>query len=106
MRFIKMNCQNCNGQLDFDLDKMQTYCPYCGQKLLFDVSQLEVVLKEREKTKREQEKTKREEEKTKQILLEHEYKEREEKRAIKVVFGCFLFVLLLSAFCFIMAKVS
>ncbi len=108
MNLIKLNCQNCDGKLDIDIDNMIAYCPYCGQKLLFDVEQMNTVFAEREKTKRAQEKTKREQEKTKRIELENDYKERKEKRDTKTAFigliGGAVFFAILIGFCFFMAE--
>lgn len=63
MNLIKLNCNSCNAPLELDLDNMQAYCPYCGNKLMFDVDQIGLIYAEREKTKRveivENEKTKR-----------------------------------------------
>ena len=73
MKLTKLICSNCKAQLDVDIDNLLAFCPYCGQKLLFDMDQMEYVLAEKEKTKRAQERTKR-------IQMEYEYKEREEKR--------------------------
>lgn len=74
MKMIELTCQKCGGVLNADIDNLFAYCPHCGQKLLFDLEQIEFVLAEREKTKREQEKTKREQEVTKRIQLEQEHK--------------------------------
>lgn len=61
MQLVKMKCNNCDAQLDVDLDNLQAYCPYCGQKLMLDFGQLAWALDEKEKTKRT---VKREEQKT------------------------------------------
>lgn len=76
MKMIDLTCQKCGGNLKADIDNLYAFCPHCGQKLLFDLEQIEFVLAEREKTKREQEKTKREQEVTKRAKLDHEYKEK------------------------------
>lgn len=52
MRLIKMDCDNCGAQLEIDLDHIQLFCPYCGQKLLMDGSNLSKIITEKEKTKR------------------------------------------------------
>lgn len=106
MELIKLSCQNCNAQLEIDLDNLQAFCPFCGQKLLFDLKQMELVLAAKEKTKREQEKTKREQEitkrvqeKTKQVQIKHEFKEREAKRENRsplIYFGLMMIMLLLA----------
>lgn len=74
MQLIKLTCNNCNAQLDLDLEHLQANCPHCGQKLLLDVDQLGQILAEKEKTiraiNREAEITKR-----KRMQYEHESKE-------------------------------
>ena len=49
---IELTCSKCGGSLNFDLDNMQSFCPYCGEKLLIDTSQLGMILSEKEETKR------------------------------------------------------
>lgn len=95
MKLIQLNCHNCNGNLDIDVDNLIAYCPYCGQKLLFDTELLNLVLAEKEKTKRAQEITKREQEKTKRLELEQKYNKQETKAAVKIVFACFIFAALI-----------
>lgn len=101
MRLVKLSCSNCNAQLNIDLDHLQAFCPYCGQKLMIDFDQLGRVLSEKEKTKRAFNK---EEEKTKRIQLEHEYQERKEKRDdsvfVKIMIGLGLFIILYVGFFF------
>ena len=36
MKVINLTCSRCGGELQFDEDKKQAYCPYCGAKLLID----------------------------------------------------------------------
>ncbi len=48
-----IKCQNCNGDIKLDLDNLASYCPYCGSQLMIDISTLQTVLLEREKTKRQ-----------------------------------------------------
>lgn len=99
MRLLSLKCNNCNAQLEVDVDNLQARCPYCGQKLLFDFDQIELVLSEREKTKRsfnrEAEITKR-----KKMEYDHESKEKDKewsKKAIStvaIVLGALLMVFL------------
>ena len=77
MRLIKMRCQNCDGMLDINLDNLQVYCPYCGQKLMMDFEQLGQVLAEKEKTKRAFDK---EEHITKRAQMAYEYEERKKSK--------------------------
>ena len=85
MQLIKMKCNNCNAQLEVDLDNLQFYCPYCKQKLMMDFEMLAWVLAEKEKTKRviehEQNKTRRSIEREEHITLrkkmEYDYNARE-----------------------------
>ncbi len=115
MKLIKLNCQNCNGMLEVDIDNLIAYCPYCGQKLLFGVEQMNAILKEKEKTKRaqeitkkEQEKTKRSEEATKRLEMEHRYKEREDKRNNKkdvvALIGAIAFIFVVISLMFFMSE--
>ena len=80
MKFIKLTCDNCNAHLEVDIDNLQAYCPYCGQKLLFDLDQIDRILAEKEQTKRSKEKTKRSEEATKRIEIEYNYKDKKDRR--------------------------
>lgn len=52
MRIYKMNCNSCGAPLDIDLDRLQAFCPYCGEKLLLELDQLDKIIKETETTKR------------------------------------------------------
>jgi DNA-directed RNA polymerase subunit RPC12/RpoP len=49
MKLVKLTCDNCNGQLEIDLDHIQAYCPYCGQKLLIDSNNIDAIIAERDK---------------------------------------------------------
>lgn len=100
---FSMKCENCGATLDLDLDNLLAYCPYCGNKLLIDVSQLGQILTEREKTKREEQRTKQAQERTEQlryqkevelekIRMETESKERIEKRKSKAGSAVFIFL--------------
>ncbi|MEY8420022.1 hypothetical protein AALA83_12200 [Oscillospiraceae bacterium 44-5] len=106
MKLIKLTCNNCNAPLEVDIDNLQAYCPYCGQKLLFDLEQMERVLAEKEQTKRAKERTKRAQEATKRVQIEYEYedkKHRREKAADRNFgIGLALFWCLLMGFLFFM----
>lgn len=80
MKLIKLKCNNCNAPLEVDIDNLIAYCPYCRQKLLFDLDQMERVLAEKEQTKRAKEKTKQSEEVTKRVQIENEYKDKIHRR--------------------------
>lgn len=58
-----MKCKNCGGNIEIDLDNLQANCPYCGEKILFDVTELKDLLIKKEETKQidiqEQAKTER-----------------------------------------------
>lgn len=87
MRIIRLKCQNCNADLELDMDHLMAFCPYCGRKLLIDIDNLSEILLEKERTRQketeynsEKEKTKREEinynkeaEKTRQQELKYEH---------------------------------
>ena len=66
MNLIKLKCASCNAPLEVDLDNLQVYCPYCGQKLMIDVQQMKDLLIEREKTR--------------QMQLGYDYSERKARR--------------------------
>ena len=104
MKLIKLTCKNCNAPLEVDIDNLQAYCPYCNQKLLFDLDQMERVLAEKEQTKRARERTKRAEEVTKRVQIENEYKDRKDRRdnAVfrNVMIGLLLFLILDIGFLF------
>lgn len=99
MQLLNLNCNNCGAKLDIDLDNLQAFCPYCGQKLMMDFEQLAHVLSEKEKTKRVVEK---EEQRTKRTKMAYEHESREkDKDWKKKAFGFFvLIVLCLFAFYF------
>ena len=80
MKLIKLKCSNCNAPLEVDIDNLVAYCPYCGQKLLFDLEQMERVLAEKEQTKRAKERTKRAQEATKRTQIEYDYKDKKDRR--------------------------
>ncbi len=52
MRVIKIECPNCHGSLDTDINNIITLCPYCRQSLVFDTDNISEVFVEKEKTKR------------------------------------------------------
>lgn len=51
MKLIQLKCENCGADLNLNMDKMIAYCPYCGNKLLFDMDAINNILVEKEKTK-------------------------------------------------------
>ena len=34
MTTMRLICQHCNGEMEYDKDNPVIYCPYCGNKLL------------------------------------------------------------------------
>ena len=90
MKLIKLKCNNCNAPLEVDIDNLIAYCPYCRQKLLFDLDQMERVLAEKEQTKRAREKTKRSEEVTKRVQIKHEYENKKGRRDDIIIILCIL----------------
>lgn len=72
-RSFSLQCENCGSSLELNFDHLMAFCPYCGNKLLIDVSQLGSIVAAKEKTKREEQKTERERERTLQQKLQHEY---------------------------------
>lgn len=89
MNIIKMQCNNCGAGLDVDLDNLSAYCPHCGQKLLFDVDQMGMLLAAKEKTKQIelQERTKQIQatEARRRMELQHQYEK--EKKSENENFG-------------------
>ncbi len=51
MNMVQMKCQNCNENLELDLDHLTAFCPYCGTKLLIDADSIGDLLIAREETK-------------------------------------------------------
>ena len=100
MRLVESTCRNCGAQLDIDLDHLQAYCPFCGNKLLMDFEKYDKVLTEKEKTKRtvehESQLTKRT-----QIAYEHESmqqaqeSDQKDKEWRKKAFGVAAYVLVM-----------
>lgn len=90
MQLVPLKCNSCESQLQIDLDNLQAYCPYCGQKLMIDFSQLGMVLREREKTKqtalREEQATRRvvllEEQLRKREIARYAHESRENRRSV------------------------
>ena len=82
MQLIKLTCCNCNAPLEIDLDRLMTYCPYCGQKLMIDSEQLAWILAEKEKTKRIAE---QEAHQTLRRQLEYQEKESERKNQLRII---------------------
>ena len=99
MNLIKLNCNSCNAQLELDLDNMQAYCPYCGNKLMFDVDQIGLMYAEREKTKRAEIK---ESETTKRKQMDYEYNSKAKKFEWKksVIGAVFTLLLVVGFFAF------
>ena len=87
MKMIKMTCTNCGAGLDIDIDNLIAFCPHCGQKLLFDMDQMEIILAARERTKQVQlqEETKRLQatEARKRMELAEEIEDRKRKRKLR-----------------------
>lgn len=99
IKMVRLKCQNCGSSLDLDMDNLMAYCPYCGQKLLFDVDQIGNILLEKEKTKQKvidrDIETKRIENEQKKI--DNEAKRNEDKSEIKWFILCFGFIALVIA---------
>ena len=93
MNLVKMTCSNCNANLKIDLDNLQAYCPYCGEKLMIDVEDLGELLKEKEKTKRT---INKEMHRTNRMKLEKEYEEKaKDKDWRKTIIGTVFAVIVL-----------
>lgn len=50
MKIITANCPNCGRTADLGVDRLQTYCGYCGSKLMVDIENVTALLIEKEKT--------------------------------------------------------
>lgn len=50
VNFSCIKCQQCGGEVELNFDKLISFCPYCGTKLLIEVDDLAGYLKEKEKT--------------------------------------------------------
>lgn len=51
IRMVNLTCTNCGASLDLDIDSLQLYCPFCGNRLMIDVEQMKDILLEKERTK-------------------------------------------------------
>ena len=80
---MKTKCNNCGADLEMDLDKLMSYCPYCRSKLLIEVDELAQIIKEKETTKRA---TVREEQRTKRQQMKYEHEEKKESASFKHTF--------------------
>lgn len=96
MRLVSLKCQNCNAQLELDIDNLQAYCPYCKAKLMLDFDQLGDILAEKEKTMRA---SIHEEESTKRMKIKYEHEtqknERENKSLMHYLLGSAIVFLLI-----------
>lgn len=89
-KMVRLKCQNCGSSLDLDMDNLMAYCPYCGQKLLFDVDQIGNILLEKEKTK--QKVIDRDIESKR---IENEQKRNEDKSENMIIIACFIVLVLI-----------
>ena len=89
-KMVRLKCQNCGSSLDLDMDNLMAYCPYCGQKLLFDVDQIGNILLEKEKTK--QKVIDRDIESKR---IENEQKRNEDKSENTIIIVCFIALVLI-----------
>lgn len=95
MKLIDLKCKHCGANLKLDPENIQTFCQYCGDKLLIDMDKLSEVLKEKEKTKQVIEK---EQHITKRKELDYNYKKEKDKsdlRTFLIIEAIFVLPLLL-----------
>lgn len=59
-----LKCNNCDAVLDVDFDNMIAFCPYCGNKLMFDIAEVRQILETRIKEEQETARVKIKEEET------------------------------------------
>lgn len=83
MKVIQLQCPSCGANLE--IDKKRAFCPYCGTKLLIDDESLNINVTY---TKRDEARIKENESKEKIHLTKLNYKERAEKRNIKIALLC------------------
>lgn len=90
---FELTCFKCGGSLNLDLDNMQSFCPYCGEKLMIETNQLSKILSEKEKTKRLQMELDKEE---RNEIRKHQ-ETKWENMMIVGVFGFIVFMSLVAA---------
>ena len=95
---VKLECSKCGSPLEIDPDNPIAFCPYCGQKVLFDYEQVTQIFIEKEKTKQKEFETNKEKEKTKQKELETNVKTNDDRNALIVISMLLGFALLLFIF--------
>lgn len=56
MQFIDCTCKKCGASLELDIDDIKMFCPYCGNKLMLDISSEDLVeiIKDKGVTKRKE----------------------------------------------------
>lgn len=56
MQMIDCTCKKCGASLDLDIDDIKMFCPYCGNKLMLDISSEDLVeiIKDKGETKRKE----------------------------------------------------
>ena len=56
MRMIDCTCKKCGASLELDIDDIKMFCPYCGNKLMLDISSEDLVeiVKDKGETKRKE----------------------------------------------------
>lgn len=88
-KVLRLKCQDCNGVMDIDEDKMIAFCPYCGSKKLIMESDVVKVEKIRSQTVLGQEQMRRdtilgaEQIKAEKAIAEKEFEIKKEKRDLK-----------------------
>lgn len=51
---LSTTCSKCGAIMEINLEHIQVYCPYCGNKLSIDLDKLNDVLIEKEKTRQKE----------------------------------------------------
>lgn len=56
MQMIDCTCKKCGASLELDIDDIKMFCPYCGNKLMLDISSEDLVeiIKDKGETKRKE----------------------------------------------------
>ena len=94
-----MKCHNCGAGLNIDIDRMQGFCPHCGQKVLFDIEQVNQIVKEKIESTRIQE-----EQQTQRVKIAYDASQKHQKSDNIIATILIVFVIGLIGFMFYWAK--
>ena len=103
MKIIKIECPNCAKSVNLDPDNLSSFCSYCGSKLMLDITQLQGILIEKEKTRQ---KEIEEIETTKRKQNQELTKQMEIQAQSRFDLGWFVFLVLIFIGMFVIALIS